>query len=533
MMFRIFIRVALPCAIVWSSACASAPIRKDEGLALAAADAKVLQGCYDCLLQARAVYTRVAVGRARPLVIARLFEVDLLLTLREKSLGLDWEASIVRARALVPELPEVLDAPRLLAAVEAVPPDETSTPVSDRLTFVRAHAAFDAAVEPTLAWLPSSPLTPAVARTVAMSVDCGYPPARPVPGSRRTGRGLRPEPGPGASQLERYEAANCQLPQRASLDALRQADPAFVETAYGISRMAVLSIRQDGGRMLRERLTEVYARFPQSPGVTYLFGRYFQLVGDCREALRYYDETIARRTWHEDALLGRTSCLGYLKRHGEALESATRMISRPTYNVDQAYYWRAWNHHVLKDLPAARRDIESAKSIRSSGEIFTLAGVIEHDQDDLPIAERDLKAARDAAYGTRNCTAAWYLGLVSIKLERWSDASTWFEAAMSCYDDNVLESEAGLAAMLANTTVDPEFRARQIAGFEAAIKEDRSQYHAAAFNAANHHARAGRPDRARELVEVAAKDPALESLVQQLRRILKGGGAAAAAAVSK
>ena len=42
-----------------------------------------------------------------------------------------------------------------------------------------------------------------------------------------------------------------------------------------------------------------------------------------------------------------------------------------------------------------------------------------------------------------------------------------------------------MRTMQARTDLDPDFKARQIAGFEAALKEDRSQHHAAAFNAAN------------------------------------------------
>ena len=60
-----------------------------------------------------------------------------------------------------------------------------------------------------------------------------------------------------------------------------------------------------------------------------------------------------------------------------------------------------------------------------------------------------------------------------------------------------------------------------MAGFEAAIKEDRSQYHAAAFNAANHFARAGDVPRARPLLEIAALEPALADLVAELRAIIK------------
>jgi hypothetical protein len=256
--------------------------------------------------------------------------------------------------------------------------------------------------------------------------------------------------------------------------------------------------------------------------VTYLGGNYNQLIGDCRLGLRYYDETIALKPVHERALLGRTICLTYLKRQQDAIDSATRMIELKTFNVSDAFYWRAWNHHFLKDLPQARRDIESAKAIAASGEIFTLAGIIEHDQDDLAIAERDLKSARQAAYGSRNCTAAWYLGLVGMKEQRWTDSSDWFVSAMECYEQNVAESETGLKQIQAKTDLDEDFRARQIANFEAALKEDRGQYHAAAFNAANQGARGGYVARAKALIEVAAKDPALADLVKQLRTILAG-----------
>jgi hypothetical protein len=77
--------------------------------------------------------------------------------------------------------------------------------------------------------------------------------------------------------------------------------------------------------------------------------------------------------------------------------------------------------------------------------------------------------------------------------------------------------------METNTQIDPDFKAHQIEGFKAAVKEDRSQYHAAAFNAANHFARAGNFDKARPLLDIAARDPALEKPVAELRKIIGGG----------
>ncbi len=48
--------------------------------------------------------------------------------------------------------------------------------------------------------------------------------------------------------------------------------------------------------------------------------------------------------------------------------------------------------------PAARQDIDAAKARASNMEIHTLAGIIEHDQDDLVPAARDLLDAK-IAYG--------------------------------------------------------------------------------------------------------------------------------------
>lgn len=102
------------------------------------------------------------------------------------------------------------------------------------------------------------------------------------------------------------------------------------------------------------------------------------------------------------------------------------------------------------------------------------------------------------SFGERNCAAAWYLGLVHMKQERWLDSSSTFEDSMHCYQRNALDSEARLRAMQRRTEIDEAFKARQIAGFEAAILEDRNQYHAAAFNVANQGAQGGNLARARE-----------------------------------
>ena len=81
--------------------------------------------------------------------------------------------------------------------------------------------------------------------------------------------------------------------------------------------------------------------------------------------------------------------------------------------------------------------------------------------------------------------------------EGWAVSAAHFEDSMNCYERAALFAEQGLAKMLAMKDIDEDFRARQIEGFNAAIKEDRSQQYASAFNAANHYMRAGEAPKAK------------------------------------
>ena len=509
-------------ALVVSAACASAPIKKPDALALDQADALVRQGCYDCLTEARAIYVRVAVGKARPLVIGRLFEVELLLALREKELAMDAHATLDRARALAAELPPALEPQRYLDAVLAVPPDDIGTPRAEDLAFRRAQSAFIQKIDGEMIWLDTAALGLPFRQYVSLAIDCMYVSrGRPKGGLPRASVG-RPVP-PDAPPLVAYRIGICGDPKREVLARVRAAEPRFVETAFFIARLDVARVLDTGSGKAREPLAEAYARFARSPSVTYLTANFNQLIGDCREALRFYDETLALKPLHENALVGRIVCLTFLKQTSEAIDAATRMIDLQTFNIDEAFYWRAWNRHFSGDLVRARQDIEAAKARATNMRIHTLAGVIEHDQDDLGPAERDLVAAKEAYGGAKNCAARWYLALVQMKRSRWPESGAEFEDAMRCYETSVMDDEAGLKAIETNPDVDPAFKARQIAGFQTAIIEDRKQQYAAAFNAANHYARGGVLDKAKVLIEVAAKDPGLADRVAALRKILGGG----------
>jgi tetratricopeptide (TPR) repeat protein len=221
-------------------------------------------------------------------------------------------------------------------------------------------------------------------------------------------------------------------------------------------------------------------------------------------------------------MLGRTVCLTFTNKYDEAIAEATHMIDLRLSNMYEAYYWRAWIRHRQQDLPAARADIDHAKQLASTGNIHRLAGAIEYDQDDLDLSEKDFNDAKRGADGAFDCVSRWYLGMIGNKRSRSADAAANFEDAMGCYANAAAVSEGGLRQMMARTDIDPDFRARQIEGLNAAIKEDRSQQYASACNAANHYVRLGNRDKALPLLDVAAKDPSLDKMVAELRRLIGG-----------
>lgn len=499
-------------------ACASAPIASKDQRALTDADALVLQGCYDCLLEARGIYDRIGAGRARPLVLERLFTVELLIALREKELALRPEQTLDRARALVKELPPVHSGAQYLELVEAIPANDVGRPEREHSAFMRDHRSVADRVDEHLKWLETGPLAGAIRHYLSLALDCSYPVRPGPPGQPRVGLNPR-EPPAGAPPIVRYRSAICGGLRREPLERLREELPRFVETSMFLGRLEVSAVPSTGIRKAQALFDAAYARFPNSPVVTYLGGSINQIGGNCRAAVRYYDETLALADGHENALLGRTTCLSYLKQTDEAIRTATRLIELGTYHQGDAYYWRAWNHHQRQELDRARSDSDRAKTLRYNVTVLTLAGMIEHDQEDLQPAEKDLVTAKDL--DARNCTAMWYLGLLDLKRQRWPATATHFVDAMKCYDAAARETEGRMQAMLARTDLDPEFKASQTAAFQAAIAEDRGQESAAAYNAAVNFLRAGDAASAATYTDFAARDPARLPKVEELRKLIE------------
>ncbi|MSO49241.1 MAG: hypothetical protein EXQ49_04965 [Acidobacteria bacterium] len=499
--------------LVVSAGCASAPIKKADELSLVQAQARVLEGCYRCLIEARDVFERIAVGKARPLVVARLFETYVLIGLRERELALDSREAFSKARTLVAELPPTYGALPYVDLAEMMPPDLGGTPRTELTPFMQRAPASARLVE-LKKDLTTGEASGPFRAYLSASVDClanfanrrdAVSDAVPVPA--------------GTPPLVKYRMGTCPVPRNVVLEELLTQTPTFVEAGLFIGRQRPQIITAAWVKQSREVLANAYDAFPCSPSVTYAMGAASQVLGDCTKAVRFYEDTIALKERHEDAAMQRVVCLGHVGQFVPAIGGATRIIDRGFYNIADGYYWRAWNRHRRIELREARADIELARSMMVNVQVLTLGGVIKYDQDDLVPAERDLNEALRMDQG--QCIAHWYLGLVTFKKEAWLDAATRFGRASSCYESSANDNVRRLDVMR-KSEFDEEFKASQIAGFEAVIKEDRDQQWAAILNAANGFARAGQSETALKWIEKIPGDAVIASKAAELRKLIIG-----------
>jgi tetratricopeptide (TPR) repeat protein len=481
---------------------------------LARADDRLLAGCYACLVEARDIYAGLLTGPAAALAAPRQFDADLLIALREQELTIDTTQSVARLDADGAALPPEYGVPRILKRVASLLPFATGLSDAGYLAFMKAHREDGETADDDLRWLALAPLFAPVRDYFALSIRCN-----PIYRVGDTPASTTETPPPADDPpLLAYRRATCAGAKGVdALKALYEQHPELAEAAFFVALNTPPGNGPTGEK--RTLAKAAYAAFPQSPAVTYAIAIITHTAGSCRDALPYYDETLALQARHESAQLGRTACLSALGRSDAAIAAATQLIGWQSTKQLEAYYWRAYNERVQQHLDRARADIEESKRHGRTQENLTLAGVIEYEQGDLPPALEDLGLAWTLS-SERNCTAAWYQGLVHVRREAWTEAGEAFNRDVGCFAANVREDRAGLASMDAHTELDADFRASQIAAFKAAIVEDERQRRASSLNSAAAFASGGTIDHVRELLDIAALEPSFADQIAKLKAYL-------------
>jgi len=218
-----------------------------------------------------------------------------------------------RAQALAPRMPATFEAGRVIALADHALPDGNAYPL--KATAVRKY--------------------------IALAVDCSYPDRYKQRSDTTNPLERRREVPINAPPLVAYRAANCANADTLGLKRVLAAVPQFDEAAYALGNVVVWFAGETGGDDARKYYASAYGRFPHAAGITFMSGWLNLNAGDCREAIRYFDETVAMQPEHDRAILQTAICQSTLHEDSAAIATATRFIALDTPDIAQGYYWRA------------------------------------------------------------------------------------------------------------------------------------------------------------------------------------------------
>jgi tetratricopeptide (TPR) repeat protein len=240
-----------------------------------------------------------------------------------------------------------------------------------------------------------------------------------------------------------------------------------VDADFPLGRNALESDRPDQEEALR-RFGDARAAFPASALITASIGDVRRDREEWAGALEAYDATLALVPTHRDALMGRTVSLSNLARHDEAIATATRILELGNWFIGGAYFWRAWNHYNLGNIPAARADVDLARARGSSPATLVLSGMVAWRQQQLDGAEDDFQAALEIDKG--QCEAAALQGSVRAAQTRYADAVGSFQHAQQCFELTIAVRRK-LIEEISQGPGTPEGKAGQVARHARAMAE--------------------------------------------------------------
>ncbi len=481
-----------------------APAPVDASDRLAAADALVNEGCFDCLADALDEFDRIsrlpnlttastaaaAAGRVRAAV---------LLNVRQRELGMLDDGYLKEALDALASHPDVAE--RLAEPVDILDTVSWRIPeapgVSDDERFragqaarqhreawtaaLRARAGDDAFS--AYAWLAYACSTPEILRSRPEEVGALYAPVESQTGS----------------SLVQYKRAICPVVATSGLEPLLARDPRFVEINYYLSLAASRGGRLDAAD---EYLANAYAWHPRWPAVTLARAGIAISAEDFPQALAFYDETLSLLPGQRDALLGRIRSLSYLARHEEAIAAADAVLEGDWYR-GEAYYWRAWNETELGRNDDAWSDVEAAWKLYINGDVAKLYGILALHRLDLDKAQAMFEEGRRLK--PDDCENPYYLGLVHAERRDWTTTADLFSATATCLDVSRVALRAEIAR-LQSEDIPEARRARQIASRERQFETEGRMLATSWFNISVASFNLARTDAARAFAGKVADD---------------------------
>ncbi len=459
---------------------------------LAAADALVRAGCFDCLADALTQYESLRkVPAVSEPATAGAVRAAALLALRERELGTTDTGFLQKAREL--------------AATSATVGQDVA-PLLDFIALVPWRAGFEPA------GAPDSP------RMLYQDREKRIEMLRPLAGrdelsayvwlanmcetsSVRADKNefIAPISAMGDIPLLAFRQAICLGADGRAVEALVEREPRFAELAFfrGVVAGGTLKLEDADARY-----REAYAWRATWPAATQVLGNLAMTAEEFSSALDFYVKTLALAPAYPDALLGKLKALTYLQQHDAALAVADELLEIRRYPGD-AYYWRAVNELQLERLDRAWDDIESADKAMVNSDVPKLAGIIQLRRRELDVARRKLELSRER--NRADCETSYYLHLVLADQAHWDSVVTMAVGASDCLNGAEAYARQQIA-QIAASSIPEERKGRQIARREQQIASAVRMRATCWFNAAVASFNLSRPAEARRFAEKVSDD---------------------------
>ncbi|HEV3060419.1 MAG TPA: hypothetical protein VGY48_19400 [Vicinamibacterales bacterium] len=487
---------------------APADVPPSPSARLAAADAQVRAGCFDCLvsafleytaLQSTAVASPAAIGAARAAA---------LLAIRERELGTEDSGYLVRARELAAAAPPVGRAlGDLLEIADTLPVRGAGRQLSDDVELRRMQAAY----RNRDAWtdeLRQRADQDALSAYVSLAFNCAYVPSA----QHAVEQWLADVPAWRDTPLVTMKAATCGInSDRASLEHLLAADPRFVEIHYFVSLAFAFTGRIDDAM---EHLLKAYAWRNRWPAVTSSLGADYTALEEFQQAVDFFDRTLAVVPRDPDALLNKAKALTYAGRYTESLATVDTLLTQARWLVGDARYWRALNESQLGRLDEAWDDVELAAKLLVNAEVPKLAGIVAYRRKEIDVSRAKFELSRQR--NPDDCETGFYLGVVLGEQAQWPRAADVLVETANCLEQVELTLKKEIDDIRASTQP-PERRARLIAKREQQIATDRRMIATCWYNTAVSYFSVSRKDDARTFAEKVAAD---EQFGERARELL-------------
>jgi tetratricopeptide (TPR) repeat protein len=464
---------------------------------IAAADALVRAGCFDCLLAAFREYDAL---RAVPAVAAAATtsaaRTAALLAVRERDLGTEDSGYLRKATELAAsQTPNDPTLSLMLQVADSLPTRGGARFVTDDTALARNQMA----LRNQAAWTEALRLhadEDPLAAFLWLSFNCAY-----VSGLRQAvGDWLVAAPTWRDTTLLKFKAAICSGYTRSSFDALLEQEPRFVELHYFIGVSAAFSGKIDDAI---EHLLRAYAWRERWPGVTYSLATDYVALEEFDKALEFYDRTLEVLPTFPDALLEKGKTQTYAGRYADAIATLDRLLALERWLVGDARYWRAVNENQLEQLDVAGDDVERAARLMRNAAVPKLAGIIAYKRQQLDVARE--KFEESWKLGRDDCETGFYLGIVLGEQSTWARTAQVLTDTTSCLEKAEEKLKAEIAAIQVSTD-HPERQLRQIRRREQDIAKGRRMTATSWFNIAVSYFSLSRKDEAREYAQKVADD---------------------------